>query len=97
MPATCTEDILRDNCVELDSIFIVGMLLRAYYITHFPLRGAMREFFGTSDLFLPYGHCECYKVFLFALVARKLRAMVQSLAGDFWTNVLHTNFTSPFS
>ena len=37
----------------------------------------MREFFGTSDLFLPYGHCECYKVSFFALVARKLRAMVQ--------------------
>ena len=45
--------------------------------TLFPLRGAMREFFGTSDLFLPYGHCECYKVSFFALVARKLRAMVQ--------------------
>lgn len=47
------------------------------YNTLFPLRGAMREFFGTSELFLPYGHCECYNVSFFALVARKLRAMVQ--------------------
>lgn len=52
------------------------------YDTVFPLRGAMEEFFWTTDLFLSYGYCECYYVSLLALVARKPRAVVQTSSGN---------------
>lgn len=72
------------------------------YDTVFPLRGAMKEFFWATDLFLSYGHCECYSMmfpsFLWLLgnPGQWCRSHLAA-AQDFLTNILHANFTSPFS
>ena len=94
MLATCTEDILRDNCSELDFyIYCRNVAEDILYDMVFPLRGAMREFFWAYDLFLSYGHCDCYNIVsLFALIARKPRAMVQ-ISSSNCTRLFDKHFT----
>lgn len=99
MPITRTEAVLRDNCSEFDSIFIVGMLLRTYCMTQCSFK---RNQGRASEQLICFYPMDTVNVIMFPSLLWLLGNPGQwsrpqpASALDLLTNILHPNFLSPF-